>query len=109
MPDADSAVGADALVEGLPCGEVSGVAGLGIGDEMVEATPVLGDHDSTPVKGGVGGQEAERWVGEEFVEHGTHGLGCGKPLANGEKSVDAKADEEDDEGAFDGGGIATGV
>jgi hypothetical protein len=105
VPDADGAVVADALVEGLPGGEVGGVAGLRVVDEVVEAAPVLGDHDSAPVEGGETAEEAEGRVGVKLVEHGAHGFRGGEPLAWGEEAVDAKADEEDDEGAFDAGGV----
>ena len=109
VPDAYGAVVADALVEGLPGGEVGGVARLGVVDEVVEGAPVLGDHDSGPVDGGEAAEEAEGWVGVELAEHGTHGAGGGKPLVEGEEPVDAEADEEDDEGAFDAGGVAAWV
>ena len=109
VPDADGAVFADALVEGLPGGKVGGVAGLGVGDEMVEAAPVLGEHNSAPVEGGVGGEKAEGWVGVEFVEHGAHGFGGGKPLVDREQAVDAKADEEDHEGPFNAGSVTAWV
>jgi hypothetical protein len=89
--------------------EVGGVAGLGVGDEMVEAAPVLGEHNSAPVEGGVGGEEAEKWVGVELVEHGAHSFGGGEPLVDGKQAVDAKPDEEDDEGAFDAGGVTAWV
>jgi hypothetical protein len=109
VPDADGAIIADALVEGLPGGEVGGVAGLGVVDELVEAAPVLGDHDSAPVEGGEAAKKAEGWVGVELAEHGAHGFGGGEPLVDGEQAVDAEADEEDDEGAFDAGGVAAWV
>ena len=109
VPDSDSAVFADTLVECLPGGEVGGVAGLGVGDEMVEASPVLGEHDSAPIEGSVGGEKTEGRVGVEFVEHGAHGFGGGEPLVDGEQAVDAKADEEDDERAFDACGVTAWV
>jgi hypothetical protein len=109
VPDADGAVVSDTLVEGLPCGEVGGGAGLGVVDEVVEAAPVLGDHDAGPVEGGEAAEEAEGWVGVELAEHGAHGFADGEPLIEGEEAVDAKADEEDDEWAFDAGGEAAWV
>jgi hypothetical protein len=109
VPDADGAVAADVLVEGLPGREVCGVAGLGVVDEVVEAAPVLGDHDAGPVERGEAAEEAEFGVGVELLEHGGHGFGDREPLVEGEQAVDAKADEEDDEGAFDAGGEAACV
>jgi hypothetical protein len=38
-----------------------------------------------------------------------HGFGDGQPLSDGEQAIDAKADEEDNERAFDDGGIAAGM
>ena len=58
VPDADATVVADALVEGLPCREVRCVALLSVGDEVVEAAPVLGDHNAGPVEGGEAAEEA---------------------------------------------------
>jgi hypothetical protein len=104
VPDAYGSVSSDVLVEGLPCGEVGGVAGLGVIDKMVEGAPVLGDHDSGPVDGGEAAEEAEGRVGVEFTQHGAHGGGDGKPFVRHQETVDAHADEEDDEGAFDAGG-----
>lgn len=109
VPDSDGAVAADALVEGLPSGKVGGFVGLGVVDEVVEAAPVLGDHDSAPVDGGEAAEEAEGWVGVELAKHGAHGDGGGKPFVRGEQAVDAHADEEDDERAFDAGGEAAWV
>jgi hypothetical protein len=109
VPDADGAVGAYALVEGFPGGKVGGGAGLGVVDEVVEAAPVLGDHDAGPVDGGEAAEKAEVGVGVELPEHGAHGFGDGEPLVEGEEAVDAEADEEDDEGAFDAGGEAAWV
>jgi len=42
VPDAYGAVSSDVLVEGLPCGEVGGVARLGVIDKLVEGAPVIG-------------------------------------------------------------------
>ena len=107
VPDADGAIVAYALVEGLPGGKVCGVAGLRIVDEVVEAAPVLGDHDAGPVEGGEASEEAEFRVGVELLEHGGHGFGDGEPLVEGEDAVDAKADEENNERTLDAGGVAT--
>ena len=104
VPDADGAVVADALVEGFPCGEVRGVALLGISNEVVEASPVLSHGDAAPVDGRVACEEAQLRVGVKFAEHGWHGFGYEGPLVEGEETVDAKAYEEDDEGPFDARG-----
>jgi hypothetical protein len=109
VPDADGVVVADVLVEGLPCGEVGGVTGLGVVDELVEAAPVLGDHDAGPVDGGEAAEEAQGRVGVELAEHGAHRFADGEPFVDGEEAVDAKADEENDEGAFDVGGVSACV
>jgi len=58
VPDAYGSVSSDVLVEGLPCGEVGGVAGLGVVDEVVEGAPVLGDHDAGKVDGRESTEEA---------------------------------------------------
>lgn len=100
VPDADGAVRFDALVEGFPGWEVDGVTGLGVSDEMVEAAPVLGNHDSAPVKGWVGGKQAQRRASVEFFEHRAHGFGnsapgalpssavpCDQPSANRERPL----------------------
>lgn len=108
VPDAYRAVGAHAAVEGCPRGEMVGVAGLGVGDEMVEAAPVLSDHDSAPIYGGMGGEEAGFRIGIELAEHRAHGCGGGNPFVKGQQAVDAHADEEDYERAFDAGGVTAG-
>ena len=94
------------LVEGLPGGKVFGAPGLGVGDEVVEAAPVLGDHDTAPLDGAAGGEEAEFGVGVELVAHTPGG---GEPFARSEEAVDAQADEEDDQRTFDAGGVAAWV
>lgn len=106
VPDADDAVRVSrALVEGLPRGKVFGIVGLGVGEEVVEAAPVLDEVDSAPDDAVLGGEEAERGVGGELADHGRHGLEGGPPFMRGQQAVDAYADEEDDEGAVDAGGV----
>jgi hypothetical protein len=107
VPDAYGSIAADVLVEGLPCGEVSGVARLGVVDEVVEGAPVLSDHDAGHVEGGESAEEAEFRVCIELAEHRAHGSCCGKPFANSEETVDTKADKKDNEGTFDVGGEPT--
>lgn len=107
VPDSDGAIGADAAVEGCPCRKMVGVAILRVSDEMVEAAPVLRDHDSTPVDGGMRAEEAGVGNGVEFAQHGWHSC-CGRyPFVEGQRAVNAHADKEDDEGAFDVGGVAS--
>jgi hypothetical protein len=70
--------------------------------------PVLRDHDSAPVHGGVGSEEARRRVGVELFPHGAHRFGDRKPFSDREQAVDANADEEHHKGAIDRGGVAAG-
>ncbi len=106
VPDADGAIGTDAAVEGRPCRKMVRVAILGVADEMVEAAPVLRDHNSAPVDGGMRAKKAGFGIGIELAEHGSHRCGGRYPLMEGQQAIDAHADKEDDKGAFDVGGIA---
>jgi hypothetical protein len=107
MPDSNNAFGVSgALIEGLPGGEMVGVTSVGVGEEMIEATPILDERRSTRGEAGLGAEEAEGGVSVELLDHGRHGSEGGKPLTNGEQPVDADADKKDDEGAFDAGGVS---
>src|SRR3984957_2664194 len=67
VPYANAAVRSDVLVERLPCRKMCGIARLCVGDEMVEATPVLRDHGASPINGSMAGEESERRVGRELL------------------------------------------
>jgi hypothetical protein len=107
VPDANGAVVANALVESFPRRQMGCVACLCIGDEMVEASPILCHRNASPVDGSLCGEKAERGVGVELLQHGAHGFCDGKPFVDCEQAVDLKSDEEDDEGAFYFGGVAS--
>jgi hypothetical protein len=109
VPDAYGSVAADVLVESLPCGEVCGVAGLGVVDEVVEGAPVLSDYDPGHVEGGESAEEAEFGFGVELAKHGAHGFCGGKPFAKGEETIDTKAYKKDDKGPVDMRGESTCV
>jgi hypothetical protein len=105
MEDADRAVVAYGAIKGSPCGQVGFVAGVGIGIEVVNAAPILERHDGATAKEGLYVQEAKVWLSGELFEHARHGLGDGEPLVDLPEAVDAHADEEDGEVAFDLGGV----
>lgn len=71
----------------------------GVGDELIEGAPVLDHRDSAPVDGCLAAQKTELRISVEFAENRRHGLRYKRPLVEGEETVDAHADEKDDEGA----------
>lgn len=108
VPDTDGAIGADAAVKGCPCRKVIGIAILSVANEVVEAAPVLCDHDSAPVDGGVRAEKAGVGIGVELAQHRPHRCSRRYPLMEGQQAINAHANEEDDKGAFDVAGVASG-
>jgi hypothetical protein len=108
VPDSYGTIGiACTLVECLPCGQMPGIALVGVGKQMIEAAPVLNKRGSAPYEAILGGEEAEGRIGVELFDHRRHSAEGRKPLLRSVEAVNTDADEKDDEGAFDAGGIST--
>jgi hypothetical protein len=70
---------------------------VGIGEQIVEAAPVLEDTDTPPVNEKLGVEQAQSGIALELRDHGRHGRSNAGPLTQGEEAIDAHADEEDKE------------
>jgi hypothetical protein len=108
VPDADGSVVANGAVEGGPGWEMMARAIVGVGDELIEALPILLDDNDPAGEGAAVEQQPGLRLFTELREHARHGKHDGKPFSDCKKIVNAHADEKKDDRLLDVRGIAAG-
>jgi hypothetical protein len=108
VPDADGTVGADRTIECPPGRQVLSLLVRGVGEKLLDGTPVLENHGG-PTAPNLVVQQAKLRTLLQFLEHARHRRCDWQPLVDLHEAVDSHTDEKHREVAVDIGGETFGA